>query len=152
MRKLTSALILLFAVCLSGFGQNIPANPIYPRIVKRFQLFNQTSPLSPATIYTPKDWGTFRISASIIRTVGGNNTSSAWFEYFNWQDGGGMETSDGNAFIIIAVACGNSPPGYGEGVFTIRMKAGTPLKVAVRDNGDPAGSKYNVFVVVERLM
>ena len=152
MRKPTIVLILLFAVCLSGFGQNTPAKAVYPRIVKTFQLFNQTAPLSPITIYTPKDWGTFRISASIIRTVKGKNTSAAWFEYFNWQDGGGMESSDGNGFIIIAVACGDLAPGYGEGVFTVRMKSGTPLKIAVRDNGDPAGSKYNVFVVVERLM
>ena len=111
MRKPTLVLTLLFAVCLSCFGQNAPAKAVYPRIVKRFQLFNQSAPLSPITIYTPKDWGEFRISASIVRTVKGKNTSAAWFEYFTWQDGGGAESSDGNAFTIIAVACGDSALG-----------------------------------------
>jgi hypothetical protein len=149
MRKPTIVLTLLFAVCLSGVGQNTPAKAVYPRIVKRFQLFNQTATFSPITIYTPKDWGTFRLSASMVRTVDGKNASGVWFGFLLWQDGGGMENSGYTVNMSLPV---QSFAGYADAVLTARLKAGTPLQVSVGSNGDTTGSKYNVFVVVERLM
>ena len=150
MRRSTCCLlVVLFGSWLSSFGQKAPKFTT-PQIVATFQRLNQTADISPTTIYTPANWGTFRISIVMVGTVAngmGNNAS--WVGGVQFTDGAGENAPDypfdAELFTITrqtAVA-----------EFPIRAKAGRPIKFSViSPYGGTEGSKYNVFVVVEQLM
>jgi hypothetical protein len=142
MRRACCLLMVLVTVCASGFGQSAPKFT-HPRIVATFQRLGQTAEIPPTTIYTPKNWGTFRISIVMVLTVANNNNGD-WDGLIEFIDGAGasgggpsIPTKDRNR------ALWESP---------IRAKAGQPLKFSVRSFPNTSGSKYNVWVVVEQLM
>src|ERR1700680_3891972 len=69
MRRSTCCLlVVLFGSWSSSLGQSAP-KLTYPKIVATFHRFGLTAELPPTTIYTPKNWGTFRISIVMVGTV-----------------------------------------------------------------------------------
>lgn len=145
MRNAICCLVFLFGSWPSIFAQNAPKLTT-PRIVATFERLGLTAELPPTTIYTPKTWGTFRISIVMVGTLA-NGTNASWIGAIRFTDGSGP----------------NGPDGFGAGLYTvsretavsafpIRAKAGKPLKFSVTSSGDTSGSKYNVWVVVEQLM
>jgi hypothetical protein len=144
MHKPTIVFTMLFAACLSCFGQGAPAQATYPRIVKRIQLLNQTKAISPMTIYTPKDWGMFRVSVVMVETIAGQ--AGTWQALMQFTDGAGTD-SPGLDIGLDATQTGRA---WGDILF--RDEAGMPIKFWVIGPADGTGGQYNVFIVVERLM
>jgi hypothetical protein len=148
MRRTLCLLVVLFGLLSTSLGQTAPKFTS-PRIVATFHRLGQTAEIPPTTIYTPRNWGTFRVSIVMVGTMDNQNYQSYWL--------GGLQFTD---------AAGENLPGFGrwaaalttlnrvtsEAEFPIRAKAGMPLKFSVTSNGDTSGTKYNVWVVVEQLM
>ena len=144
MRRATFLLLVFLSVSwASSLGQSAPKLTT-PQIVATFQRLNQTKEIKPVTLYTPPQWGTFRVSIVMVLTVGNGNQNTEWDGWFRFVDGAGMSQ------YVLALP-GNTPQRtFAE--FPIRVKPGTPLTFAVKPLNDPSGSKYNVWVVVEQLM
>jgi hypothetical protein len=66
MRRTCCLLVVLFGSWLSSFGQSSP-QLTSPKIVATFERLNQTAEIPPTTIYTPKNWATFRVSIVMVR-------------------------------------------------------------------------------------
>src|SRR5262249_46994370 len=138
----TLLLVFLSVSWASGFGQHAPKFTT-PQIVATFQLLDQTGEVHPTTIYTPKNWGTFRISIVLVGTVA-NGADGRLF--------GGVQYTDGSGINFFGTSLQTQSQATVTVEFPIRAKAGTPLKFTVKPSGDIFGSKYNVWVVVEQLM
>jgi hypothetical protein len=135
-------LVVLFGSWSNSLGQNAPKFTT-PQIVATFQRLNQTKEIKPFTIYTPPKWGTFRISVVMVLTrVNGSN--SQWDGTIQFDDAAGEESPE----AILYSQFLNTE----QVEFPFRQKAGVPIKFSVVPGGDPSGSRYNVFVVVEQLM
>ena len=142
MRRACSLLMVLFAsfVC---FGQSAP-KLTSPRIVAAFERLGQTAAIPPTTIYTPKKWGTFRVSVIMILTKGNNGNGGDWQGQFLFVDGAGVFTGEPSIFA------GTKNRAVWETPF--RCKPGQRMVFSVTPGGNTAGSKYNALVVVEQLM
>jgi hypothetical protein len=107
----------------------------------------QTKEIKPVTIYTPPQWGTFRISIIMILTVANGNNGPLWAGRVRFTDAIGVDPW----FPEAALSTVEPISTFTEGPF--RAKAGTPIRFSVSSqNGDTSNTKYNVFVVVEQLM
>lgn len=138
---------MLLASCAS-LGQRAPKFT-QPRIVATFERLGLTAELPPITIYTPKTWGTFRISIAMVETIGNGNPSGEWEGAVSFVNAAGENKPPSPFFAAINTIGPQS--GFGE--FPIRAKAGKPIKFSVTAPiGGSEGSKYNVWVVVEQLM
>jgi hypothetical protein len=145
MRRATCfLLVILCGSWLSGLGQSAP-KLTSPRIVATFERLGQTAAIPPTTIYTPKKWGTFRVSFVMVVTVANKNDNGAWGPLLQFTDGSG--TNVGGGEIIPANVRGTVGSG-----FPFRAKAGKPLIFSTGSGDDTSGTKYNVWVVVEQLM
>ena len=144
MRKTFCLLVVLLASCASGFGQSAPKLTT-PQIVATFQRINQTKEIKPFTLYTPPQWGTFRISVVLVGTVANGQNDGFWAAEINYADAIGY----GN---IVGASWYTDAPRTSNNALPIRARAGKPLKFSVTPSGDIFGSKYNVWVVVEQLM
>ena len=142
MRNATCCLlVVMFGSWSSSLGQNAPKFTT-PQIVATFQRLNQTGPISPATLFTPKHWGTFQVSLVMVQTVAGP-VNGWWNAEFNWTDGGGAESYN-------PISLGDAR-GQDNWIFATRVKAGTPFIFSTTEADSPSG-KYNVWIVVEQLM
>jgi len=137
-------LVLLLLSWSSSFGQNAPKLTT-PRIVATFERIGLTTGLPETTIYTPKNWGTFRVSIVMVGTVS-NQQDGTWSGELHFTDGAGE-----NPYPSFTVQLGTSIPQTAVADFPIRAKAGKPIKFEV-SSYIGQGSKYNVWVVVEQLM
>jgi hypothetical protein len=145
MRRSTCCLlVVLFGSWLSTLGQSAPKFTT-PQIVATFQRLNQIGEISPTTIYTPKNWGTFRVSIVMVGTTGNGESAAFWSAKIDYTDGAG-DTNFLEGDLL------TSTPQTDGVQYPIRTKAGKPLKVSVTSVGNTSGSKYNVWVVVEQLM
>ena len=143
MRNATCCLlVMLFGSCLSSLGQNAPKFTT-PQIVATFQRLNQTKEIKPFTIYTPNTWGTFRISVVMVLTTR-NGNNSQWDGLIQFHDAAGKDSPEAVLYTQFLNTA--------QVEFPFRQKAGAPIKFSVAASGDPSGSKYNVWVVVEQLM
>jgi hypothetical protein len=147
MRNATCCLlVVLFGSWSSSLGQNAPKFTT-PQIVATFQRLGQTAEIPPTTIYTPKNWATFRVSIVMVETVGTGNQAT-WAGRIQFTDGAGE-----NSGIPFEAQLDVFSRTTAVAEFPIRAKAGKPLIFSVvPDGGDQRGSKYNVWVVVEQLM
>ena len=148
MRYAICCLVFLFGSWSSSFSQNAPKLTT-PRIVATFERLGLTAELPPIAIYTPKTWGTFRISVVMVGTVANGQYNSYWLGGLQFADGAGENFPSVNNFAATLTALNRST---GVTEFPIRAKAGKPLKFSVTSVGDTSGTKYNVWVVVEQLM
>jgi hypothetical protein len=145
MRNVTCCLlVVLFGSCLNSLGQSAPKFTS-PQIVATFERIGRTGDIAPTTIYTPKEWGTFRISIVMVGTVANGQLNSYWGGELGFTDGAG----DSSRFEIDLAIDKRRTDGN---EFPIRAKAGKPITFSVISNGDTSGTKYNVWVVVEQLM
>jgi hypothetical protein len=145
MRRSTCCLlVVLFGSWLSSFGQSAP-KLTSPKIVATFQRLGLTADLPPTTIYTPKNWGTFRVSIVMVGTVS-NQQYGQWTGQLQFTDGAGQNGP--NTFVVQLTT---SILATGSGDFPIRAQAGKPLKFSV-SSFITQGAKYNVWIVVEQLM
>jgi hypothetical protein len=135
-------LVVLFGSWSSSLGQKAPQFTT-PQIVATFQRLNQTKQLGPVTLYTPPQWGMFRISIVAVGVVA-NGENGQWSFGVQFTDGAGT-TSGGTALSTASRETAVSE-------FPIRAKAGVPIKLSVIPNDETSGSQYNIFVVVEQLM
>src|SRR5579885_1744483 len=148
MRNATLCLaVVLLGSWTSTFAQGKPKFTS-PQIVATFQRFGLTANLPTTTIYTPKKWGTFRISVVMVGTVANGQINPYWEGSLAFTDGAGENGpySTRDAFLYTDIRR------TGAVEFPIRAKAGKPLKFSVTSEGDTSGTKYNVWVVVEQLM
>lgn len=149
MRKLKILLIAaIFCFCLNAFGQDATAGhkrDDNPRIVAKVDLLNQTGPLSPLTIYTPKHSGTFRASTVVIETVAcgcsGNYLPQFGLTYRNISF---TETFNFTGFYPSLVYPYN-------GVATMAADAGKPMAFSVPASGNVTGSNYDIHIILEEL-
>ena len=148
MRRATCCLlVVLLASCVS-FGQSAPKFTT-PRIVATFERLGLTSEMPPITLYTPKNWGTFRISISMVGTVA-NGNDGFWLGWVQFRNAAGESARAQGPFAAQLFTL-TRRSGFAE--FPIRAKAGEPIKFGVSSpGGGTDGTKYNVWVVVEQLM
>jgi len=116
--------------------------------VATFERFNVTGAISPTTIYTPKNWGTFRISIVLVGTVANGQEQSAYEGGILFTDGAGKNIPTASTVAVLYT----NVRGTGEVEFPIRTKPNKPIQLTVSANGNTSGTKYNVWVVVEQLM
>jgi hypothetical protein len=136
-------LVVLLGSWSSSLGQSAP-NFRSPRIVATFERLGQTAEIPPTTIYTPKHWGTFRISVVMVLTASNGNSAASWDGLIRFKDAAGRSVPEARLFT------GSLNTASQE--FPFREKAGLPIKFSVSADGDTSGSRYNVWVVVEQLM
>jgi hypothetical protein len=144
MRRSTCCLlVLLFGSWLSGSGQSAP-RLTSPKIVATFERLGLTNGMKTVRIYTPPQWGTFRVSVVMVSTAPAGSNGEFWYGYLQYVNAAGPNQ--------YSVALQSTVLGSAFGDFPIRAKAGTPIKFSVQPAGDNSGSKYNVWIVVEQLM
>jgi len=147
MRNATCCLLLvLFGSWSNSLGQNAP-KLTSPQIVATFERLGQTAAIPPTTIYTPKEWGTFRVSIVMVLTATAGTTGEFWYGELQFVNAAGVNCCEAYSVALPSKGLGSA---FGE--FPISAKAGTPIKFSVQRAGDNSGSKYNVWVVVEQLM
>jgi hypothetical protein len=146
MRRACFLLVVLFGSWSSSLGQSAPKFTS-PRIVATFERLGVTAGIPPTTIYTPKNWGTFRISIVLVCTVANGDGNANWRGDVVFTDGAGN-----NSGSLWEAAVPTQIRGTRVTEFPIRAKAGIPIKFSVTPFGQVGGSKYNVWVVVEQLM
>jgi len=135
MRKTIGLLFLVSWV--SVFSQTSAKNTtIYPVIVARVALTNQTAPISPTTIVTPKQARLYRVSYYL--DCSGQNLD--WVILLHWVD------TNGTSETFTSAPC-NSPSNPSLGVATVRASASSPLRY---ETTGVAGD-YGLFFTVERL-
>jgi hypothetical protein len=140
-------LVVFFGSWSSSLGQNA-TKLTHPRIVATFERLGQTAGIGPTAIYTPKRWGTFRISIVMVGTVG-NQMNAYWLGALSFIDAAGENGGPNTPFEVMM---GIDIPRTSSVEFPIRAKPGKPLEFSVSSSGDTSGTKYNVWVVVEQLM
>jgi hypothetical protein len=146
MRRICCLLVILFGSSSSSLGQSAPKFTT-PRIVATFERLGQTGDISPITIYTPKKWGTFRVSIVMVGTKANGVQYANWAGEFQFMDGAGEDVPSSFAVPLLTDIRRTAATD-----FPIRAEAGKPMKFFVNGYGGPEGSKYNVWVVVEQLM
>src|SRR5580658_9248670 len=88
MRNATCCLlVMLFGSWSSSLGQNAPKLTT-PQIVATFQRLNLTHDIHLTTIYTPTNWGTFRVSLLMTLNVENGNDGVLYGDVFS-ENGGG---------------------------------------------------------------
>jgi hypothetical protein len=134
MRRAIAGLLLL--VSWNVWGQSTTAtNTSYPVIVARVSLTNQTAPIPPTTIVTPKQDRLYRVSYYL--DCGGKDLD--WIILLHWADANGNET-------FTSAPC-NSPNNPSLGVATVRASASSPLRYETTG----VAGHYDLFFTVERL-
>jgi hypothetical protein len=133
---------MLFAVVLS-VGQTTATkrteNPGFPRVVARIKLWQKTGPLS-ITLFTPKHFGTYRISGVMVITAQNGNP---YYGTIAYTDGGGLEQ--------FSFSSQGSRGDLEVGPFSLRDHPWVPIQLSINSYGEQGG-KYNLFVVVEQIM
>jgi hypothetical protein len=115
------------------------------QVVATFHRVNQTGPIGPITIYTPSQWGTYRVSISMVLAVGnGDRTGASWESDLQFKN----QAGNSHLFVVLPVRM----PQNALSEFPIRAQAGKPINITVISNGNTAGTKYNIWVAVELLM
>src|SRR5579864_590406 len=141
-------LLLLFVLSLSMCAGSAAKDGI-PHVVKRFNLYNQTGPIGPITLYTPKHSGMFRVNTVCVTTVGNGQSGYFYAEIgFTGKTGQGLALAlngDNNAFS------GEAAGDNGEGAVPVVDEGGQPLTFLIGGVGNWQGAKYNVYIVVEEL-
>ena len=129
---------LLFLVSWVGvFSQTSARNTTtYPVIVARVALTNQTAPIPPTTIVTPKQARLYRVSYYL--DCGGQNLN--WMILLHWVD------TNGTSETFTSAPC-NSPSNPSLGVATVRASASSPLRYETTG----VAGHYDLFFTVERL-
>ena len=124
----------------------------YPHAVKNVILKGQTAAIPATTLFTPRKDGLYRVSVYMVTTTANNDINATWNTTMTWTDDAGPWSLtqwmiySGNK--INSVLCCNSVANL-----TATVKAGTPLTYSVDPaGGDPTGSTYELFSVVEQLM
>ena|SRR5579872_5855043 len=141
-RKLILLFVLSLFMCAGG-----AAKDGIPHVVKRFNLYNQTGPIGPITLYTPKHSGMFRVNTFMVITVG-NGNGGAYCGYVGFTDKfGSSQVFATSPYCPQTANAGNAETGTTPGP----MKAGASLKFSVGTAGSWQGAQYNVYIVVEEL-
>jgi hypothetical protein len=142
MRK---AAYCLLAVLLasSGLSQDATATrstSTFPRVVAKVAFWHKTGGFDPITVFTPKQFGIYRVSGMLVVTTFTNNEM---YGHITYQDKGGGEQ----------VSFQSSPNvgDYTIGPFLIRDHIGVPIQLEI-DKSQYIGGRYNLFVVVEQIM
>jgi hypothetical protein len=142
-RSTCCLLVVLFGSWLSSFGQSAP-KLTSPKIVATFERLNQTARIGQTTIYTPKTWGTFRVSIIMVGTVANGSNQGDWESDVQVFDAAGAYNF--GCQITTSIRQTNSVE------VPVRVRAGKPITFAVNAQGNTDGAQYNVWVVVEQLM
>ena len=148
MRNATCCLlVVLFGSWSSSLGQSAPKFTS-PQIVATFERLGQTADIPPTTIYTPRKWGTFRISIVMVGIEANGTFNTDWETQVHFTDANGENVPCSVCEVDLALDRRRNSVGE----FPIRAKAGAPIKVSVTSQGNTQNTKYNVWVVVEQLM
>jgi len=147
MRRATFLLLFLSASWASSLGQSAPKFTT-PRIVATFERLGLTHELPPTTLYTPKTWGTFRISMVMVGTVANGASDSEWSTILQFADA----DNDNAPCDLCGTHLPVDVPRNASTEFPIRARPGQPITFSVVSFGDTSHTKYNVWVVVEQLM
>lgn len=137
---LFAVLVLMFQV--QAYSQNLVTTP---QIVATVSLTNQTAPISPTTLLTPTQSGTYRISAVMVITAA--NSGAGY-----WTTNLGFAPDTGPATDSIAQV-NSAQLGGGINLYTaaFRSDAGQPITYSVIDHDGALGSTYELFLVLEKL-
>ena len=146
-RAMCLLIVVLGFSCCASLGQNAPKLSS-PKIVATFHRFGLTAALPPTTIYTPKNWGTFRISIVLVGTEANGQQQSGYEGGILFTDEAGINMPTASTVAVLYT----NARGTGVVDFPIRAKANKPIQLIVSASGNTFGSKYNVWVVVEQLM
>ena len=120
-----------------------------PQIVARVNLTGQTNSIPTTTFFTPKSDGLFRLSGVMVTTLASNQLTGTWETTIGFTPDSGATTQpwvSTNTAVITG--------GVNESTLTVRSNAGNPLTYSVSvgaNSGDPQGSTYELFLVLERL-
>jgi hypothetical protein len=142
MRKATMCLLLVFASVITGLARSSGV----PIVVARFKLLNQSGPITSATIYTPKWNGIFRITTVMVLTASSNG-GGYWEPALGFTDRLGIGTTFATDYYLTT----QTKNTLVNGTHAVIDHAGQPLTFSTVSSGDTSGSKYDVFIVVERI-
>ena len=145
-KTIVCALAVLFGSWASTFGAGVATKPILgqPVIVAAYERLDITGRVAPITIYTPQQWGTFRVPIVMVGTVANGQSNAFWDGNLAFTDGAG----ENGPFFGRDALLYTDMRRTGVAEFPIRAKAGKPMKFSVTPFGDTSGTKYNVWVVV----
>jgi hypothetical protein len=141
-------LLLLFVLCLFMCVGGAAKDGI-PHVVKRFNLYNQTGPIGPIALYTPKHSGMFRVNTVCVTTVG-NGQSGYFYAEIGFTD----KTGQGLALALNDDSIGFSAETAGDngaGTVPVVDEGGQPLTFSIGGVSNWQGAQYNVYIVVEEL-
>src|SRR5579872_5236385 len=140
---LIELLSVLAGVCQERAVKSATNAAGFPHVVAKVSRWQQTEPIKSTTLFTPKGFGLYRVSVvGVVTTPGG---SGSWIVAVDWSDSGGQQE-------ITFSGQSNSVGDFVQSTLPFRDLAGVPISFSVTSNGDTAGSKYNLFIVVEQIM
>jgi len=137
-------LIVLAALCLMSVGAFAQC-AAFPCVVASTSLPNQTTAITPTTLFTPTADGTFRVTA-YLSTGAGTSTGNNWAVYLHWVDGQLARSQ----YVAVPAHSQNSP----YATLVVHDLAGQPLEFRTaifggRNAGTP--KTYELYLVVEQL-
>jgi len=135
--------LMVALATITSFGQTAQP-PAYPQIIVRVNLTGQTNEIPTTQMFTPDKDGLFRICGAMVITAASNQPGS-WLMSFTFVSDGGSETESifGQNSQVVGGGGGDCIP--------FRSNARIPVTYFVQSNGNPQGSVYELFFVVERL-
>jgi hypothetical protein len=163
MCKILCAAVLLLPTCILAQGNKsagaaAPATTFSsPQIVAKAKLPHQTAAIPLTTMFAPTQTGLYRLS--VYGTLLNTGTTGAYWSFnLGWTDDAGPQTTNslivgwdpnGGQFVQLWNIGFNQPSGGP--VITFEAKASQPITYSVTFNGDPDGTAYSLYYVLERL-
>jgi hypothetical protein len=141
-RVLSLTFCLTLVVITVSFLPATVSAPRVPVIVAQLALTNQTGPIPQTTIFTPAQSGLYRVSSYIASTTPGQD--DAFTATLVYTDDVALEYA----------ALNNGSSGYyatSSGFTTFRATANNPVSFYTQGS-TPQGTKYCVYLTIERLM
>jgi hypothetical protein len=148
-KTIVGLLVVTFGFQISSFEAAAKQPTVTsPVIVATYKRIGLTGKVGPVKLYTPTQWGTFRVSFILVLTKANGNPEPYWEGSVNFHDGAGNNSQ-------------RYPFGLGLGTekrhtvsedLPIRSAPLWPISVTVTPSGDVSNTEYNMFVVVEQLM
>jgi hypothetical protein len=146
------AVSLLVLSTLSIFAQTKQAPPPvgFPVVVAQKDFTNQTTRIPKTLLFRPKKSALYRVTVNMLTTVGTGGTNDFWAGTIGYTDDSGSYTQQ--LWYLSASSPSNSNSQGSAPNLTFRANVGTPVTLSVDPSqGNPTGSSYEVFVIIEEL-
>ena len=147
-------LVLITVLTVGGPLGKAGTTSTSPVIVAKGSFLNQNAAIPPTAIFTPTQYGIYRISTYATITQSDPQGTATWQVILGWSGAGGAQTAapgqytnsrkHGGFLNDISVQAGGPTT-------TIEASAGVPITISMALQGVAGSSEYSLFYVVEEL-